>query len=97
MGGWAYSGFRTRILRCRRMRGCSSGVEGLFSSGAGNGLVERRRFPSNGALYLPHAYNFFNFFGRPRPDPVRPEDEPRPLAPNRADAYKFSPGGRSAR
>jgi putative CocE/NonD family hydrolase len=46
-------------------------------------------FHHNGALYLPHAYNFFNFFGRPRPDPIRPEDEPRPLAPNRTDAYKF--------
>src|SRR5450432_2620836 len=46
-------------------------------------------FHHNGALYLPHAYNFFNFFGRPRPEPLRPEDEPRPLAPNRTDAYKF--------
>ena len=27
-------------------------------------------FHHNGALYLPHAYRFFNGFGRPRPDPV---------------------------
>ena len=46
-------------------------------------------FHHNGALYLPHAYNFFNFFGRPRPEPLWPEDEPRPLSPNRTDAYKF--------
>ena len=46
-------------------------------------------FHHNGALYLPHAYNFFKSSGCPRPDPVRPEDEPRPLAPNRTDAYKF--------
>jgi putative CocE/NonD family hydrolase len=46
-------------------------------------------FHHNGTLYLPHAYNFFNFFGRPRPEPVTPDDVPRPLAPNRTDAYKF--------
>ncbi len=46
-------------------------------------------FHHNGTLYLPHAYNFMNFFGRPRPDPVRPDDVIRPLTPNRVDAYKF--------
>jgi uncharacterized protein len=28
-------------------------------------------FHHNGALYLPHAYRFFNGFGRPRPEPVK--------------------------
>ncbi|MBV8820572.1 MAG: CocE/NonD family hydrolase, partial [Acidobacteriaceae bacterium] len=46
-------------------------------------------FHHNGTLYLPHAYNFFNFFGRPRPEPVRPEEVAQPLMPNRTDAYKF--------
>jgi putative CocE/NonD family hydrolase len=46
-------------------------------------------FHHNGGLYLPHAYNFLNFFGRPRPDPVLPQDIVAPLAPNRTDAYRF--------
>ena len=29
-------------------------------------------FHHNGALYLPHAYRFFDGFGRPRPEPVLP-------------------------
>jgi putative CocE/NonD family hydrolase len=29
-------------------------------------------FHHNGTLYLPHAFGFFNGFGRPRPEPVRP-------------------------
>ena len=46
-------------------------------------------FHHNGTLYLPHAFNFFNAFGRPRPDPVRPDDVVRQLTPNRVDAYRF--------
>src|SRR5580704_11726532 len=29
-------------------------------------------FHHNGTLYLPHAFRFFNGFGRPRPEPARP-------------------------
>jgi putative CocE/NonD family hydrolase len=29
-------------------------------------------FHHNGAFYLPHAFRFFNGFGRPRPEPTRP-------------------------
>lgn len=47
-------------------------------------------FHHNGALYLPHAYGFFNGFGRPRPVPTRPT---MPFGPrggaNQPDAYDF--------
>jgi putative CocE/NonD family hydrolase len=49
-------------------------------------------FHHNGALYLPHAYRFFNGFGHPRPVPVIPAATPAP-APNApatwVDAYEF--------
>jgi len=35
-------------------------------------------FHHNGALYLPHAYRFFNTFGRPRPVPVIPPPPTNP-------------------
>ncbi len=54
-------------------------------------------FHHNGALYLPHAYRFFNTFGRPRPVPVIPpppaNPPPAPGAPQPpatwVDAYTF--------
>lgn len=46
-------------------------------------------FHHNGTLYLPHAFNFLNFFGRPRTEPVRPVEIAQPVMPNRVDAYKF--------
>jgi putative CocE/NonD family hydrolase len=49
-------------------------------------------FHHNGALYLPHAYRFFNGFGRPRPVPVIPPPVPAggPVQPtNWVDAYTF--------
>ena len=46
-------------------------------------------FHHNGTLYLPHAYRFFNGFGRPRPDPVRPDEVMVQLSPNRVDGYRF--------
>jgi putative CocE/NonD family hydrolase len=54
-------------------------------------------FHHNGALYLPHAYRFFNGFGRPRPVPVIPpppaNPPPAPGAPlppaTWVDAYTF--------
>jgi putative CocE/NonD family hydrolase len=49
-------------------------------------------FHHNGALYLPHAYGFFNGFGRPRPAPQIPA-QAAPPAPNApatwVDAYTF--------
>lgn len=47
-------------------------------------------FHHNGTLYLPHAFRFFNGFGRPRPEPTRPS--PNQFArgveiPN--DGYRF--------
>jgi uncharacterized protein len=49
-------------------------------------------FHHNGALYLPHAYGFFNGFGRPRPAPQIPAQAapPAPNAPTTwIDAYTF--------
>jgi putative CocE/NonD family hydrolase len=46
-------------------------------------------FRHHGVTFLAHAYRFFNGFGRPRPEPVRPEDIVPPLTPNRTDGYKF--------
>jgi putative CocE/NonD family hydrolase len=45
-------------------------------------------FHHNGALYLPHAYRFFNGFGRPRPEPKIPTPA-APADPNWVDAYTF--------
>jgi putative CocE/NonD family hydrolase len=45
-------------------------------------------FHHNGALYLPHAYRFFNGFGRPRPVPsLPPAAVPQPAS--LPDAYSF--------
>jgi putative CocE/NonD family hydrolase len=54
-------------------------------------------FHHNGALYLPHAYRFFNTFGRPRPVPAIPDPPVNPPPPPGAppppatwvDAYTF--------
>jgi putative CocE/NonD family hydrolase len=45
-------------------------------------------FHHNGAFYLPHAYRFFNTFGRPRPEPVKGLST-IPAPPNGPDAYAF--------
>jgi putative CocE/NonD family hydrolase len=45
-------------------------------------------FHHNGALYLPHAFRFFNGFGRPRPEPVIQPANNLP-DPNWVDAYTF--------
>ena len=46
-------------------------------------------FHHNGALYLPHAYDFFSFFGHPRPEPVIPPAARSAPDPNWVDAYTF--------
>jgi len=46
-------------------------------------------FHHNGALYLPHAYRFFNTFGRPRPEPVKAPAVAAPAPTNGPDAYGF--------
>lgn len=46
-------------------------------------------FRHNGTIYLPHAFNFMNVFGRPRPDPVKPNDIAPVLNENKVDAYRF--------
>jgi putative CocE/NonD family hydrolase len=49
-------------------------------------------FHHNGALYLPHAYRFFNGFGRPRPVPIKPPAPPPggpPQPTDWVDAYTF--------
>ncbi len=46
-------------------------------------------FRHNGALYLVHAFQFLHFFGRPRPEPLRPDEVSPPVNPNRVDAYRF--------
>lgn len=44
-------------------------------------------FHHNGTFYLPHAYRFFNGFGRPRPEPTVPAPFTQPA--NLPDAYSF--------
>src|SRR4051794_22748729 len=46
-------------------------------------------FHHNGALYLPHMFRFFNTFGRPRPEPVKPPAQAGPPPQNGPDAYGF--------
>jgi putative CocE/NonD family hydrolase len=45
-------------------------------------------FHHNGALYLPHAYRFFNGFGRPRPVPTLPPPGGAQF-PEQPEAYSF--------
>jgi len=45
-------------------------------------------FHHNGTLYLPHAFRFFNGFGRPRPAPTRPPAN-RPADVLGTDGYRF--------
>lgn len=45
-------------------------------------------FHHNGAFYLPHFFRFFNMFGRPRPEPVRPRERTLPFE-TPIDGYKF--------
>jgi uncharacterized protein len=46
-------------------------------------------FHHNGALYLPHGYQFFDFFGRPRPEPVIPKTTGRGDQSKLPDGYGF--------
>ena len=42
----------------------------------------------NGALFLPHAFNFFAFFGHPRPEPTKKEP-PGKFDYGTPDGYSF--------
>ncbi|HEU0122198.1 MAG TPA: CocE/NonD family hydrolase [Bryobacteraceae bacterium] len=46
-------------------------------------------FHRNGALYLPHAFNFLARFGKARPEPVVPPKEAIKFAHGTPDGYKF--------
>ena len=46
-------------------------------------------FHHNGTLYLPHAYRFFNGFGRPRPEPAVPTQVGPGDTSKLPDAYSF--------
>jgi uncharacterized protein len=46
-------------------------------------------FHRNGALYLPHGFNFFSGFGKPRPDPVPPPKDQPKFDYGTPDGYKF--------
>ena len=47
-------------------------------------------FHHNGVLYLPHAFRFFNGFGRPRPEPTRPSPQQALRAtPIPEDGYRY--------
>jgi putative CocE/NonD family hydrolase len=46
-------------------------------------------FHHNGALYLPHAYRFFSFFGRPRQGPARPAPFNEAALASLPEAYDF--------
>ncbi len=47
-------------------------------------------FHRNGVLWLPHAFGFLSGFGRPRPEPVTPDDITRaPLKYGTPDGYSF--------
>ena len=45
-------------------------------------------FHRNGALYLPHAFNFLVGFGKPRPEPIVPK-RGEPFDHGTPDGYKF--------
>ena len=46
-------------------------------------------FHRNGALYLPHAFNFLARFGKPRPEPVLPPKTAVTFDHGTPDGYKF--------
>jgi len=47
-------------------------------------------FHHNGALFLPHAFNFYTGFGQPRPEPVTPETaKNKPFTHGTHDGYKY--------
>jgi putative CocE/NonD family hydrolase len=46
-------------------------------------------FHRNGALYLPHAFNFLAGFGKPRPEPVVPPKNAQRFEHGTPDGYKF--------
>ncbi|MBM3783953.1 MAG: CocE/NonD family hydrolase [Acidobacteria bacterium] len=46
-------------------------------------------FHRNGALYLPHAFNFLAGFGKPRPEPAVPPKNREPFQHGTPDGYKF--------
>lgn len=46
-------------------------------------------FHRNGALYLPHAFNFLAGFGKPRPEPVIPPKDRPKFEHGTPDGYKF--------
>ena len=46
-------------------------------------------FHRNGALYLPHAFNFLAGFGKPRPEPVPPPKDQQKFDHGTPDGYKF--------
>jgi len=45
-------------------------------------------FHHNGALFLPHGFNFLSSFGQPRPKPAT-ESAPRPFDHGTPDGYRF--------
>lgn len=46
-------------------------------------------FHRNGAIYLPHAFNFLSGFGKPRPEPVIPPKDRPKFDYGTPDGYKF--------
>lgn len=47
-------------------------------------------FHHNGAMYLPHFFRFFDFFGRARPEPTRPPKERESIfGETPVDGYRF--------
>ncbi len=46
-------------------------------------------FHRNGALYLPHAFNFLSAFGKPRPEPTVPPKDRVRFDHGTPDGYKF--------
>jgi len=46
-------------------------------------------FHRNGALYLPHSFNFLAGFGKPRPEPVAPPKDRPKFEYGTPDGYKF--------
>ena len=47
-------------------------------------------FHHNGALFLPHGFNFYTGFGQPRPTPVTPETiKNKPFNHGTRDGYKY--------
>lgn len=84
MSGTSYPGFYTTM-------GILSGHPALKAASPQAPIADwfiGDDFHHNGALFLPHAFNFFSGFGLPRPKPAT-EGQPRRFSHGTPDGYRF--------